>query len=244
MRMLTYFGVLAGLVVPALLWTLWSGISGADQHLAVGLVGSILAVAAHSLVILFMLVTGRVLREAVVARELPVEYLDELNEFFAKKRAYPAAILAVFAVVAAAVLGYGQRGFGLSPTVHMLAGVTAVFVNLWVLSLEIGTLRENQRLLDRVARELDEMDRRSPLPETDDADGEGGIDAPGLAAWGRRLALGAWLPYLYWALVVWKGDFSRAALHPWVELSMLGFLVWFLARREAGGAAAAVRNQA
>ena len=76
MRMTHYFWVFAGLLVPALGVAAWTGISKSDSHLTAGLISSVLAVGTHSLLIIFMMVTGRVLREAVRVRELSEEFLE------------------------------------------------------------------------------------------------------------------------------------------------------------------------
>ena len=50
------------------------------------------------------------------------------------------------------------------------------------------------------------------------------------------VAISAWMPYFYWVFVVWRGDFAKASLHPWIEVSALGLFVWWLARKaELGG---------
>src|SRR5262249_2273301 len=115
-RMVHYFAAFAALAVPALVWAAITGFAGGgERHVSAGLVAAVLAVLAHTLVILFMLVTGRVLKEAIASRPFPRAFLDELNEFFARKKAYPAALLGASATAAAAVLGYAHRGFG-TPT--------------------------------------------------------------------------------------------------------------------------------
>jgi hypothetical protein len=207
MRMVHYFSALAVLVAPALLATAVSGIwlRGTATHLSLGLFTAVLAVATHTLVIVFMIVTGRVLKAAMKSRALDEVYLGELNEFFARKSAYPAAVLAAAAVVATGVLGYAQRGFGLTPTVHMLVGLGAVLLNLWALGLEHRTLRTNQSLIDRTAEELDRLDREQPVEPL-----EGGEPMRFTPSVRWLLAAGvAWGPYLYWGLVVWRGSFDR-----------------------------------
>lgn len=246
MRMVHYFGALAILVAPALLWTVVSGLVGSPLHIGIGLFSAVFTAAVHSLLIMFMIVTGRVLREAMAARPLGPEFLAELNAFFAKKKAYPAALLSVLAIVLAAVLGYAHRGFGLNPAWHWAAGVLALVFNLWAITIEYRALRENQHLIDRVALELDRIDRER---EAELPDAGGGLSAeepydPRRAArWGLIVAVSAWFPFLYWSLIVWKGHFTRMDLHPWLELSLLaslfGLAVWRIARRESTGSTAA-----
>ena len=221
-----YFWVFAGLLVPALAAAAWTGFTGAESHLTTGLVCSVLAVGTHSLLILFLIVTGRVLREAVRVRNLPREFLDELNLFFANRRAYPTAGLASVFIVVAAVLGYANRSFGIHPSVHMLIALGALFYNLYALSLESRAIIENQRLLDRASAELNASDARGEGPV---AEPSPGVVSP--MPWGPTLMAGAWLPYLYWGLVTWRGDFSKVSLHPWIELSAFGALLIFLSTR-------------
>ena len=46
---------------------------------------------------------------------------------------------------------------------------------------------------------------------------------------GLTLLIAPWLPYFYWTLVVWRGDFSHTSVHPWVEVSVVGAIVTVLA---------------
>ena len=232
MRMTHYFSVAAALAIPALLATTWFGITGRiDTHLLIGLVTGILIVGVHTLVILFVLVTGRVLREAMKARDLPQEFLHELNVFFAERKAYPVALIAAAAIVGAAILGPSSSTFGIHPAVHMTAGVLAVVINFVALGLEARALWANQELLDRAARTLDSIDREleasgasGQLPDTPP-------DAGRISRAALLVAFSAWLPYFYWALIVWRGDFSSASIHPWVEISGIALAIWWIARR-------------
>ena len=230
MRMVHYFTALAALVVPALAWAAWTGFhGGGDTHVGWGLFAAVITAAVHTLLILFVLVTGRVLKEAMIARPLGPEFLAELNEFFARKKAYPIAVLAASATAAAAVLGFAPRGFGVPVWVHWGAGLAAIALNLWAIPAEHRALRENQSLIDRAARELDRIDR-TVRSRTDGDDGPTedppSLDPAVTARWGLILAISSWFPYLYWALVVWRGEFSRVSLHPWVEGSIAGLVIW------------------
>jgi hypothetical protein len=237
MRMTHYFGASALLAVPALLLTTFLGLSGRlESHVLAGLVTAILVVGVHTLVILFMLVTGRVLREGMRTRELSKEFLVELNDFFARRKAYPVALFGALSIVAAGVLGQAGPALGFSPTVHMLAGCAAVVLNLWAFTLEAQALRANQVLLDRAASELDAIDRelaaRGATPDYDTPP-----DAGRVARTALIVAFSVWLPYLYWALVVWRGAFAKVSLHPWIELSAGALVVGLLARRKSRAAA-------
>ena len=229
--MVHYFAAFAALVVPALLWAAYTGFAGGgESHVNAGLFAAVIAVLAHTLVILFVLVTGRVLKEAIATRPFPKTFLDELNQFFARKKAYPAALLGASATAAAAVLGYAHRGFATPTWVHAAAGFAAIAVNAWAFFHEHRALRENRALVDRAAAELDRLDRASG--SVAQAVAEVDYDPARVGRWGLIVGVSAWFPYLYWALIVWRGDFSRVSLHPWVEGSALGIAVWWIARGE------------
>lgn len=230
MRMVHYFGALALACVPALCATAVAGILAHPSHLMIGLSTGVLVVLTHTLLILFMIVTGRILREAMRARPLGGEFLERLNEFFARKSAYPAAILAAFLTVATGVLGYTYVGFGVSPIVHLAFGLLTLVVNFWALGIEFRALRRNQELIDDVALELDRLDRESP-PESPDDEDE--YDPRKLERAGLIVAISAWMPYAYWGAIEHRFDFARTSVHPWIEVSALGLVLWWLARREA-----------
>ena len=221
MRMVHYFSALALVVAPALLATMITGIwlQGGTTHLAVGLVGALLAVGAQTLLILFMIVTGRVLRAAMESRPLPQEFLGELNAFFSQKRAYPLAGIAALVVTAAAVLGYGNRAFGAHPSIHMLVGLFAVMFNLWALQEGYVALRANQVLIDRTEAELDRIDREAPEtirpeePELDPRSASRRCSPPASA--GPPTCIGGWSSGAATsAAFTWPGPSARACSAP------------------------------
>ncbi len=210
MRMIHYYTGLAVLLPVALFATAFTGAlhDGTQKHLALGLFTGIYCVAVHTLFILFMIVTGRVLKAAMQSRPLGPEFLDELNVFFAKKSAYPMAILAAFLAVATAVLGHG--GFiGVPTWIHYLLGLFTVLFNLFAVRSSYLALRDNQNLIDRTAAELDRIDAElgpESLPSNEPT------WAFGTGTRWLVFAVSAWLPYLYWGWIVWRGDFGRIGL--------------------------------
>ena len=157
--------------------------------------------------------------------------IDELNEFFAKKSAYPAAIFAALSVVVTGVLGTAQRYYELPSAVHVGLGIGALALNFWALRVEGRAVLANMSLVDRAAAELDRIDRETPAEELR-AREEEALEIPRGEASRRWLLIGlsVWAPYFYWVLIPWRGDFSRVSLHPWVELSAAALLAAFLTR--------------
>jgi len=240
MRMVHYYLALALVLAPCLLATLVTGAlhsgsydgssDGSQRHLLVGFFSAVLCVATHTLLILFMIVSGRVLKAAMQSRALPQEFLAELNCFFAERRAYPLALVSAFAATAAAVLGYG-RFIGVPIGVHVAIGIGAIVLNLVALGHGVRSLRANQLLIDRAARELDRLDAAGVPPRSDAGDPQWRVGPAG--RW-LVFAASAWGPYLYWAVVVWRGAFARVSplfLLASVLLSLLGLVQAWRARR-------------
>ncbi len=235
MRMLHYTATLVGLAFPALLIAAGLGFWGERQtHLSAGLLAAILCIAAHSVVILFMVITGRLLKEAMRTRPLPASFLAELNEYFGTRPGFPAALLGAFSTVIAGVLGHGARAFDLSPYVHVTAGLLALAINLRCFAIGIQAVRRNQNLLDRAVAALDEIDEQRAASGSDQEEAPSeGPNARDFARLGFRLSLGASLPYLYILFIHNQGNFARTSIHPWIEISLLGLLTWLLARGPA-----------
>jgi hypothetical protein len=233
MRMSQYFLFGSVAAILALLVAAGLGFSGdLSLHFKVALPAAILTVGAHTLLILFMMITGRILREAIRCRDLPQEFLDELNLFFSRKSAYPAAVIGCMSITAAAVLAFGAPVLGLPAATHWVAASLALLLNLWVLPVEYRALRETQLIVDKAAGALDKLDEEitssgGDLPEDE------GTTPEGLAQGAMAVAIGAWLPYIYMVFIMGEGDLSSTSIHPFIEVSIGGLVVWWLGRSEA-----------
>ena len=93
----------------------------------------------------------------------------------------------------------------------------------------------HEKIIDRAAIELDAIDARleaeGELPEEDPP-----MDARAYSRGALVVAISIWLPYFYWVYVVWRGDYTKVSLHPWIEACAVALIVWYLARREANSA--------
>ena len=229
--MVHYYAVFALLMIPALLLTIWSGFqgSGGSFHLGAGLVTAVLCVATQTLLILFMILTGRILKAAMQVRPLSPVHLEELNRFFSKHKGYPVAVAGALSVTVTAVLGYGPN-IHVPSLVHISFGIVAALINLWSIQIGISTIKANQVLLDRVSAELDRLD--DEIGPAEEAEGEIQWVISRLARFGIY-ALSAWLPYLYWGFVVWKGDFAKmpSAFLILTAVASLGLFVYALSQR-------------
>lgn len=231
-----YFLSLAVLAVGGLLASALAGVIGWEHHLSVALPTAIVVVGLHSLVILFVLIGGRLLREGISNCGLDPAYLQRNNAYFKNRRGLFLSLGGAFSIVAAGVLGYSERAFSLPAEVHLLAGLAAAGLTLAAIPNEYRALRTIEALLDEARETLAAEDRRRA------AEGLGPVDEAHVpyrdsqSHIGLFLLIVPWLVYLYRALIVWRGRFERVDIHPWLEISLVGLVVWFLGwRKERGG---------
>lgn len=239
MRMSQYYLSLLALSLGGLVLTALAGILRWSWHLSVALPTAMLVVALHSLTILFVLIGSRLLREAINNCGLSAEYLVRSNAYFRRVSGLFLSLGGAFSITAAGVLGYGERAFELPAWVHLAVGLFAALLTLVAIPFEYRSLRTVERLLDEMRESLDEEDQRRA------AEGLGPVDEGHVpqrdtrAQTGLFIALAPWCVYLYQLLIVWRGSFDEVSLHPWIEISAVGWVIWYSGRgkrdAESGG---------
>ena len=230
MRMSLYYLSFLMLVVGGLIATSVGGLLHQPWHLYLALPTAILVVAMHSLVILFVLIGSRLLREAANNCGLSKDYLERSNTYFKRRHGLFLSLGGAFSIVAAAVLGYGNRGFGLPPNVHLVAGLLAAVTTFVSIPFEYRALKRVERLLDETRETLEREDRQRAEQGLGPVD-EGHVpQRDSRSHTGLFIAIAPWCVYLYQALIVWQGRFDRVSVHPWIEISVVGLVIWVRAR--------------
>jgi len=231
MRMSTYFMSLLTLAVVGLIATATAGLTGSSMHLMLGLGTAFVVVGLHSMVILFMLICARLLREGHENCGLSATYLKRSNDFFREKGGFFLALAGAFSIVAAGVLGYSKHAFGIPAEVHLYTGLFAMLITFIGIPIELQALRNVEGLLDEARVLLDREDEvratrgEAPLG----SDHQPYKDSPrGIAGFVLIVPV---LIYLYQGLMVWHGDFTQVSLHPWIEIAGVGAIMLVLARR-------------
>lgn len=117
-------------------------------HLLAGALAAILCIAVHSIVFTYFIATAKWIQHAVVVRGLDPALAAPTRSF--KAMAFPAALLCMLAVFAAAVMGALHDTYGMSRTVHHLAALGAIVVNLGGAAVEFAAIARNGRLIDEI----------------------------------------------------------------------------------------------
>lgn len=231
MRMSHYYYSLMVLSIGGLLATSIAGVVGSSMHLAIALVTAMVVVGMHSLVILFVLICSRVLREGQRYCGLTSEYLPRSNAFFQRRSGFYLALCGAFAIVAAGVLGYADRAFGLPPGLHLAVGLGAMLLTFFAVPHELETLQTAERLLDEARMELDRVDVERAAQGQAPVDAEHVPEQDSLARTGLSIMIAPGLVYLYQVVIVWHGEAARVRPHLWVAISLVGLGVWIVGRR-------------
>ena len=231
MRMSHYYYSLMVLSIGGLLATSIAGLLGSSMHLGLAIATAMIVVGMHSLVILFVLICSRVLREGQRYCGLGENYLVRSNDFFRDRSGFHLALVGALSIVAAGVLGYAERGFGLPTGVHLVAGLGAMLLTFFAVPRELVTLWAAERLLDEARRDLDQVDRDRAAQGRAPVDAEHLSENDSLARTGLSIMVAPGLVYLYRVVIVEHGDLTRVSLLLPGAVSLVGLGVWFVGRR-------------
>ena len=153
--------------LTALLVTIGLGYAGAGStgtlrawHMLAGTMTVLLCIAVHCVVFTYFIATAKWIQHAVTVKHLDAGYTAPTRSF--KAQAFPAALMAMFAVFIAAMFGAATDSGVASATWHHLAALTAFAVNLGAAVIEYTAIHRNARLIDQLLAEIpvDEIESR------------------------------------------------------------------------------------
>lgn len=232
----TLFGLLVGVALAGLLAALLTGLramgglgepTGMDVHGVLGLAGSILVLFTHSMVFVYLIGTGRAIKDASNDYGLDARYYEEHK--LCKWRAAPWATLNTLVIVATAVLGGLVDADGAARWLHPLCALAALLLNALGLPAILRAIRDNGALLDQVVAASWEKNR-AVLAAGGDPRPEASLLTTG--GWALLLALSAWLPWLYVRYVMGRSSLSPV---PFAAVSALFFVLYLAAALRRGG---------
>ncbi|HEX3358144.1 MAG TPA: hypothetical protein VHS31_14320 [Tepidisphaeraceae bacterium] len=127
----------------ASLTTSWSG-----YHQLAGALATLCCCAVHCIVFTYFIATAKWIQHAVSVKNLSVEYLEPTRSF--RAQAFPAALLAMFAVFAAALIGVITFSYRIHPIYHRVVSIAAIAINVIVAWIEYRAICRNAKLIDGI----------------------------------------------------------------------------------------------
>jgi hypothetical protein len=117
-------------------------------HLLAGALAALLCVAVHCVVFTYFVATAKWVQHAIATRSLDPALAAPTRSF--KAMAFPAALLCMASVFAAACLGAARDALGTDPTWHHLTALGAIALNLAGAAVEYRAIVRNGQLIDDV----------------------------------------------------------------------------------------------
>ena len=143
-----------------------NGSAGMTSHLLTGLFTAMLTCGIHVLVMFYLIGTGKDVRDAVEEHaELRAKFVPLTRQL--KRRAFPAATLAIVAVIVATLMGGEVHSRIIRPEgelpfrgvtawwVHLLFVLVAVGSSVYAFYVELCVVKDNRRSIDEINRVLE-----------------------------------------------------------------------------------------
>jgi hypothetical protein len=142
---------LVGLVAAAALGYVAAGRPEAQwrgYHLLAGTLAALLCVGVHCVVFTYFIATGKWVGHAIAVRGLDAALAGPTRSF--KAMAFPAALLCMAVVFAAACMGAARDAYGISAVWHHVMALCAIALNVGGAAVEYHAIIRNGRLIDDV----------------------------------------------------------------------------------------------
>ncbi len=125
----------------------WSG-----YHQLAGALATICCCAVHCVVFTYFIATAKWIQHAVSVKKLATEHVGPTKSF--RAQAFPAALLAMFSVFAAAVIGVITFSYRINPIYHTVTSIAAIAINVIVALVEYRAICRNGALIDGILAEI------------------------------------------------------------------------------------------
>jgi hypothetical protein len=145
---LTAFNLLCLITTTLMGHHLARGGHASSTHLLLGVLTTMACIAVHCIVFTYFIATAKWVQHAVTVKKLDPALAEPTRSF--RIQAFPAALLAIASVFAAAILGAITDNYGIRSTWHFSAAVAAVLINALVAWREYTAIRDNGLLIDRI----------------------------------------------------------------------------------------------
>lgn len=137
-------------------------------HFTSGLFSVFLILAVHCLIFIYLLGTGRWVKEVAEAYRLPDEPLPKLTREL-KRKTFPPALFAMLIGIATAAAGAGTQSRTWPWQYHFALAIAALAINYWAFQVEGRNIRTNVGVIDDVMREVERIRAERGLPTSEEA---------------------------------------------------------------------------
>ena len=148
---LTAFNLLCLLLTAALGYA-YGGSDVTQWHALAGVVATMTSCAVHCVVFTYFIATAKWVRHAVTVKGLDPSLAAPTRSF--KRQAFPAALVAMLSVFAAAVTGAASASYGTPSTYHHVLAWCAAAVNVLVAVAEYRAIARNGALIDQILAQI------------------------------------------------------------------------------------------
>jgi hypothetical protein len=137
-------------------------------HFHLGLYTVIATLGVHCMIFIYFLGTGRWVKEACLAYDLPDARWPRLTREL-KRATFPPALAAMLIAIATAAAGQAGQMRLWPWYVHGTLAVATLVVNLWAFGIEYRNVLVNLGAIDEVVRETDRIRAERGLPSSAEA---------------------------------------------------------------------------
>ena len=123
-----------------------------SYHQLAGALATICCCAVHCVVFTYFIATAKWIQHAVSVKNLPASNLTPTRSF--KAQAFPAALLAMASVFAAAVVGVITFSYHINPRIHLVVSILAIMINAIVALIEYRAIARNGALIDGILEQI------------------------------------------------------------------------------------------
>ncbi len=168
----TFVSLLAAYVAGLVSW-LRGGLKDPSSqlfpiHLYLGLFAVLLTLGVHCLAFIYLLGTGRWVKEVALAYSIADEPLPKCTREL-KRRTFPVALLAMVVAIVTAAAGAAVQMRWCHWSVHFSAATITLLVNAWAFTVEYRNVGINAGVIDEVMREVDRIRAARGLPSNAEA---------------------------------------------------------------------------
>jgi len=121
-------------------------------HVRVGLLTALFTCVVHSIIFTHFIGSGLSVKEAVLANNLGLDYIQRTRLF--KSKVFPLALFSILLTIAVVAMGSAAHTALISGWIHTVFAILAVALNAITFFIEHRYVKENTKLLNRVKVEL------------------------------------------------------------------------------------------